>query len=169
MCSAIRHITALTSTVTTRHGTWVPSHPPCTTHTAVARRLAESRTLHACGCVLLPLVSTRTHTALTWCCFHRHPHDRSRDRHTMGGDRRYWAPREVWSPAGGWWTTAPRHWKRNTAVAVGVLVLTSGALFALSASKERRPLPPRSFIPSQRWAHYAAIDDPRLAAKKADE
>lgn len=87
----------------------------------------------------------------------------------MGGDRRYWAPREVWSPAGGWWTTAPRHWKRNTAVAVGVLVLTSGALFALSASKERRPLPPRSFIPSQRWAHYAAIDDPRLAAKKADE
>lgn len=29
-------------------------------------------------------------------------------------------PKYVWSPAGGWWCN-PRNWKRNTAIAFGVI------------------------------------------------
>jgi hypothetical protein len=37
----------------------------------------------------------------------------------MGGGRRFEYPKHVWSPAGGWWAN-PTHWKRNTAIYIGV-------------------------------------------------
>ena len=37
----------------------------------------------------------------------------------MGGGRRFWYPKWVWTPTGGWWPEAKTpHWKRNTAIFV---------------------------------------------------
>ncbi|CAL1710082.1 unnamed protein product [Somion occarium] len=53
----------------------------------------------------------------------------------MGGGSRFPYPKEVWSPAGGWWTR-PSNWKSNTAIAfAGILVITYGA-FAFCADRE---------------------------------
>ena len=42
----------------------------------------------------------------------------------MGGDRKFYYPRYVWSPAGGWWRHSPPNWQRNTAlVALGIAAL----------------------------------------------
>jgi hypothetical protein len=68
---------------------------------------------------------------------------------------------QVWTPSGGWWAN-PKHWKRNTGVAFGVIGLLSAAIFPVSASKERCPQPPLWKIPSQSWRKYAIEDDPRL-------
>lgn len=49
----------------------------------------------------------------------------------MGGDRRFYYPKYVWSPAGGWWHNPP-NWKRNT-VLVGLgIVAVNIAAFRLS-------------------------------------
>ncbi|KAJ8455597.1 hypothetical protein ONZ51_g12386 [Trametes cubensis] len=69
----------------------------------------------------------------------------------MGGGARYPYPKEVWSPAGGWWTR-PSNWKTNTAIAfAGILTVTYG-VFTISADKEKRTVQPIRPIPSMRWA-----------------
>ncbi|RCH91720.1 hypothetical protein CU098_007708 [Rhizopus stolonifer] len=45
----------------------------------------------------------------------------------MGAVRRYPYPKEVWAPAGGWWTR-PSNWKSNTAVAAIGMAVTLGSL-----------------------------------------
>lgn len=69
---------------------------------------------------------------------------------------------KVWSPSGGWWSS-PANWKRNTGIATGVVAVLAMGIFTVSASKERRPIPPVRHIPSQYWCKHAIEDDPRLA------
>mmetsp|Transcript_14890 Transcript_14890/g.21252 ORF Transcript_14890/g.21252 Transcript_14890/m.21252 type:complete len:80 (-) Transcript_14890:195-434(-) len=78
----------------------------------------------------------------------------------MGGGGWYYVPK-VWTPSGGWWG-APKAWKANTAVAAAGIFLTCFGIFTVSASKERRPIPPAWHIPSQRWCKFAKVDDPSL-------
>ncbi|KAL4244938.1 hypothetical protein ABKN59_009974 [Abortiporus biennis] len=69
----------------------------------------------------------------------------------MGGGARYPYPKEVWSPAGGWWTR-PSNWKANTAIAfAGIFAITYGA-WTVSADHEYRHSEPIRPIPSMRWA-----------------
>eukprot|EP01027_Heterolobosea_sp_BB2_P020601 GEZU01029399.1.p1 GENE.GEZU01029399.1~~GEZU01029399.1.p1 ORF type:complete len:101 (-),score=19.13 GEZU01029399.1:209-511(-) len=82
----------------------------------------------------------------------------------MGGGGRFPYPKDVWSPAGGWWSN-PRHWKRNTVIAtVGMLALAV-PVFMLSARLERRPMAPWRPAPSQRWSYYTKEDDPQYEEK----
>eukprot|EP00048_Salpingoeca_helianthica_P015055 m.224825 g.224825 ORF g.224825 m.224825 type:complete len:85 (-) comp16550_c0_seq1:78-332(-) len=84
----------------------------------------------------------------------------------MGGGERFDYPKYVWSPAGGWWCN-PTHWKRNTVLLTGGVLLSCIPIFYLSAGLERRPQPPiNGPIFSQRFATHAAEDDPSLAAKQ---
>ncbi|KAM0747113.1 hypothetical protein T439DRAFT_329356 [Meredithblackwellia eburnea MCA 4105] len=69
----------------------------------------------------------------------------------LGGGAQYPYPKEVWSPAGGWWTR-PANWRANTAyVALGISLAAWG-IFNYSAEKEWRHAPPTRPIPSQMWA-----------------
>lgn len=52
----------------------------------------------------------------------------------MGSDGRFPYPKEVWSPGGGWWPN-PKAWRRNTAAAFGILVITVIPVFILSEKK----------------------------------
>ncbi|KAI0791485.1 hypothetical protein BC629DRAFT_365268 [Irpex lacteus] len=70
---------------------------------------------------------------------------------TMGGGARYPYPKEVWSPAGGWWTR-PSNWKTNTAVAAAGIAALAYATWTVSAEHEVRLAEPIRPIPSQRWA-----------------
>jgi len=81
----------------------------------------------------------------------------------MGGGGWYYVPK-VWSPAGGWWSN-PANWKRNTGIAGIVIFGLAAAIFQVSASKERRPVPPMHHIPSQYWCKHALEDDPSLTQK----
>ncbi|KAI0089445.1 hypothetical protein BDY19DRAFT_889584, partial [Irpex rosettiformis] len=55
----------------------------------------------------------------------------------QGGGARYPYPKEVWSPAGGWWTR-PANWKANTAVvAAGIAAIVYGT-WTVSAEREVR-------------------------------
>ncbi|KAL0036629.1 hypothetical protein WJX79_003360 [Trebouxia sp. C0005] len=67
-----------------------------------------------------------------------------------GGDSHASYPKGVWSPAGGWWAD-PKHWRRNTALAFGALLVITVPIFRLSAKLEQRPVPPTRPIPSQKW------------------
>ena len=58
----------------------------------------------------------------------------------MGGDARYPYPKFVWSPTGGWWNVAPKNWQRNTAIAMGIVLLGAVPVFLFSASREVRLL-----------------------------
>jgi len=79
----------------------------------------------------------------------------------MGGGGWYYVPK-IWTPSGGWWCL-PNAWKRNTAVAFGVVGVLAFGVGSISASKERRPIPPTwPGIPSQYWCKHAKDDDPRL-------
>ncbi|KAK0528858.1 hypothetical protein OC834_003895 [Tilletia horrida] len=53
----------------------------------------------------------------------------------MGAGPRYPYPKEVWSPAGGWWTR-PTNWASNTAVCVGAIALAGYGLWTYSADRE---------------------------------
>ncbi|KIP10805.1 hypothetical protein PHLGIDRAFT_197951 [Phlebiopsis gigantea 11061_1 CR5-6] len=55
----------------------------------------------------------------------------------MGGGARYPYPKEVWSPAGGWWSR-PSNWKANTAVAFAGIIAVTAAAWQVSADKETR-------------------------------
>ncbi|KAH9834808.1 uncharacterized protein C8Q71DRAFT_125824 [Rhodofomes roseus] len=66
---------------------------------------------------------------------------------TMGGGARYPYPKQVWSPAGGWWTR-PANWKSNTAIAFAGILAVVYAGWSWSAEKEARSsLPHLSYIP----------------------
>ena len=47
----------------------------------------------------------------------------------MGGAKyKYPYPKHVWSPAGGWWCN-PRHWRRNTGIAMMTIGTIAAGLF----------------------------------------
>lgn len=52
----------------------------------------------------------------------------------MGGGGRFPYPKEVWSPAGGWWPY-PKAWRANTAVAFGVIIGLCIPVFIFSERK----------------------------------
>ncbi|EPT01938.1 hypothetical protein FOMPIDRAFT_1048229 [Fomitopsis schrenkii] len=70
---------------------------------------------------------------------------------TMGGGARYPYPKQVWSPAGGWWTR-PSNWKSNTAIAFAGILTFVYAGWTYSAEKEVRYIEPVRPIPSMLWA-----------------
>ncbi|KZV93289.1 hypothetical protein EXIGLDRAFT_613169, partial [Exidia glandulosa HHB12029] len=56
----------------------------------------------------------------------------------QGGGARYPYPKDVWSPAGGWWTR-PKNWVSNTLViGAGAAVIVYG-VWSWSAKNEVRP------------------------------
>jgi hypothetical protein len=62
-------------------------------------------------------------------------------RHTMGGGGGhgdFYYPKEVWSPTGGWWCD-PKHWRRNTALALTGIALVCIPIAMKSISLEVRP------------------------------
>ncbi|KAK2077564.1 hypothetical protein QBZ16_004409 [Prototheca wickerhamii] len=69
----------------------------------------------------------------------------------MGGASDLNVPKGIWSPAGGFYPD-PKYWRRNTALAVAVIVGIATPVFFLSASKEQRYGVPQHPIPSQKWA-----------------
>ncbi|KAI0073534.1 hypothetical protein K474DRAFT_1700269 [Panus rudis PR-1116 ss-1] len=80
----------------------------------------------------------------------------------MGGGARYPYPKEVWSPAGGWWSR-PSNWKSNTAVAfAGIFVITYAA-FVVGRDREvrwvesSRPLPTQ-FLAKQKDKEQGATE-----------
>ncbi|GAN05075.1 conserved hypothetical protein [Mucor ambiguus] len=68
-----------------------------------------------------------------------------------GAVSRYPYPKDVWSPAGGWWSR-PKTWKTNTLVAAFGMAVTLGAVWKVSADKEVRYQQPKRWIPSMMWA-----------------
>jgi len=65
-----------------------------------------------------------------------------------GLPRRY--PKEVWSPAGGWYAQ-PANWKANTAIMAAVMFGICAVTWSISAEREHRdkmPEPGR-FFPSR--------------------
>ncbi|KAK9840385.1 hypothetical protein WJX74_008977 [Apatococcus lobatus] len=68
-------------------------------------------------------------------------------------------PTGVWSPAGGWHAD-PKHWKRNTAVALVAIVAICVPVWRMSAAAERRPHAPTRPIPSQMWSKNFPKPDP---------
>ncbi|KAL8280929.1 hypothetical protein RQP46_006608 [Phenoliferia psychrophenolica] len=69
----------------------------------------------------------------------------------QSGGAHYPYPREVWSPAGGWWTR-PANWRASTIyVAFGIGLATYG-IWSYSAEKEWRHTEPTRRIPSMMWA-----------------
>ena len=67
----------------------------------------------------------------------------------MGGQHNF--PKEVWSPAGGWWAD-PKNWKRNTGFALVGIGCTLAYTWGVSAELENRWQAPSRFIPSQLWS-----------------
>ncbi|KAL2839148.1 hypothetical protein BJX68DRAFT_272270 [Aspergillus pseudodeflectus] len=68
----------------------------------------------------------------------------------MGGGGKIPYPKEVWSPAGGWYAR-PANWKANTAIIGAAMVGIIAAVWSLSAEREYRdkmPEPDR-FFPSR--------------------
>jgi hypothetical protein len=56
----------------------------------------------------------------------------------------------------------PQGWERSTLIAAGIMATICGITFSVSSARERRPSPPWTPIPSQRWSKHAAEDDPSL-------
>ncbi|ORY92639.1 hypothetical protein BCR35DRAFT_285979 [Leucosporidium creatinivorum] len=69
----------------------------------------------------------------------------------MGGGAQFPYPKEVWSPAGGWWTR-PANWKSSTGFVGIAIVFATYGVWSYSASKERRHTEPTRAIPSMMWA-----------------
>jgi len=69
----------------------------------------------------------------------------------MGGGGRYPYPKEVWTPAGGWWTR-PTNWKTNTAIVFAGILAITYAGFTVSKDREWRHVQPHRPIPSMTWA-----------------
>ncbi|KAL5497816.1 hypothetical protein ACEPAH_2747 [Sanghuangporus vaninii] len=84
----------------------------------------------------------------------------------MGGGGQFPYPKEVYSPAGGWWAR-PSNWKSNTAIVFGGVLAVTYGVWQLSASKEVRHAPPSRPIPSMLWAKQYA--DQRKVAEKSEE
>ncbi|PVG03991.1 hypothetical protein CPB86DRAFT_312671 [Serendipita vermifera] len=68
----------------------------------------------------------------------------------MGGGGHYPYPKEVWSPAGGWWTR-PANWKSNTLIIVGGIGALSYLVFRATAPLETRTTTPARRIPTMSY------------------
>ncbi|KAJ1920716.1 hypothetical protein H4219_001115 [Mycoemilia scoparia] len=79
----------------------------------------------------------------------------------MGGAVQKPYPKEVWSPAGGWWSN-PKQWKRNTAIVGAGLFTTLAFVWYKSAQLERRTQYPRGWIPSMLWSKQFKENDPNF-------
>ncbi|KAK6926268.1 hypothetical protein RJ641_007987 [Dillenia turbinata] len=75
---------------------------------------------------------------------HHHGHGGGEGAH--GGDFRT----KVWSMTGGPYCR-PKHWRRNTAIAMFGVFLVCIPIAMTSAKLEQRPNPPVRPIPSQLW------------------
>ena len=82
-------------------------------------------------------------------------------RAAAGASPKFAYPKQVWSPAGGWWVE-PAQWQRNTMYAGAAMGGAVACIWIFSARNERRPMPPVRHIPSQYWSKHAADDDPSL-------
>jgi hypothetical protein len=60
-----------------------------------------------------------------------------------GGDRRFYFPRYVWTPAGGWWNHTPPGYK--TSLAVSIVAITAIAYGVSSVSSDREVSASRRF------------------------
>ncbi|KAI6143703.1 hypothetical protein BKA82DRAFT_4182668 [Pisolithus tinctorius] len=69
----------------------------------------------------------------------------------MGGGARYPYPKQVWSPAGGWWSR-PASWKTNTAITFAGILAVAYGVWTVSAEREVRQIKPDRPIPSMMWA-----------------
>ncbi|KAJ3847826.1 ribosomal protein L5 domain-containing protein [Lentinula lateritia] len=65
----------------------------------------------------------------------------------LGGGDRYPYPKQVWSPAGGWWVR-PSNWKSNTFIVAAGIAGICYLVGNVSASKEHRYIAPAKDIPS---------------------
>ncbi|CAJ0634173.1 12342_t:CDS:2 [Entrophospora sp. SA101] len=52
-----------------------------------------------------------------------------------GAVKRYPYPKQVWSPAGGWWTR-PSNWKSNTAICAAGIIVMTGVIWKISSDHE---------------------------------
>ncbi|KAF2744416.1 hypothetical protein M011DRAFT_408662 [Sporormia fimetaria CBS 119925] len=89
----------------------------------------------------------------------------------MGGGGKIFYPKQVWSPAGGWYCQ-PANWKANTAIMGLVLTGIVGLTWNLSAEREYRDkMPAPGFFPSRYWSRQIREYDQKMerkAAKKAE-
>ncbi|ORX65310.1 hypothetical protein K493DRAFT_317983 [Basidiobolus meristosporus CBS 931.73] len=69
----------------------------------------------------------------------------------MGAAPRYPYPKQVWSPAGGWWSR-PANWKSNTVIAGLGCTVFIAYVWKASADREVRHQHPSRWIPSMMWA-----------------
>ncbi|RHZ81346.1 hypothetical protein Glove_121g58 [Diversispora epigaea] len=69
----------------------------------------------------------------------------------MGAVKRYPYPKEVWSPAGGWWTR-PTNWKSNTVIVAAGMSVIIAVVWKISAEREWRHNKPNRWIPSMIWS-----------------
>ncbi|CAI2162188.1 921_t:CDS:2 [Funneliformis geosporum] len=69
----------------------------------------------------------------------------------MGAVKRYPYPKEVWSPAGGWWSR-PANWKSNTTIITAGVFVIVGIVWKISAEREWRHNKPNKWIPSMMWS-----------------
>ncbi|KZP20339.1 hypothetical protein FIBSPDRAFT_827135 [Athelia psychrophila] len=76
----------------------------------------------------------------------------------QGGGGRYPYPKNVWSPAGGWWVR-PSNWKSNTAIVFGGILAIGYGVFTISAAKEWRYVQPDRHIPSMNWAKQYQVEE----------
>ncbi|KIO01561.1 hypothetical protein M404DRAFT_149873, partial [Pisolithus tinctorius Marx 270] len=53
----------------------------------------------------------------------------------QGGGARYPYPKQVWSPAGGWWSR-PASWKTNTAITFAGILAVAYGVWTVSAERE---------------------------------
>ncbi|KKK12699.1 hypothetical protein AOCH_000360, partial [Aspergillus ochraceoroseus] len=86
---------------------------------------------------------------------------------TMGGGGKIPYPKEVWSPAGGWYAQ-PANWRANTAIIGAAMIGIVAATWSLSAEREHRdkmPEPGR-FFPSRYWSKQIIEHEREQAAKK---
>eukprot|EP00873_Tetraselmis_striata_P022845 jgi/Tetstr1/443109/TSEL_031165.t1 len=60
-------------------------------------------------------------------------------------------PKEVWSPAGGWWAD-PKGWKKNTILVYAAIFAIAAPVAYYSKSNEIRTQEPRRWIPSMMWS-----------------
>ncbi|KAJ6109373.1 hypothetical protein N7486_001608 [Penicillium sp. IBT 16267x] len=84
----------------------------------------------------------------------------------MGGGGKIPYPKEVWSPAGGWYSR-PANWKANTAVMGAFVIGIAAMAFSLSADREYRdkmPEPGR-FFPSRYWSRQIREHEAAQAVK----
>lgn len=53
-----------------------------------------------------------------------------------GGDRRFYYPKYVWTPSGGWWNHTPKGYKKSFVITLLALGALSYATFTVSANNE---------------------------------